>query len=679
MDRVTRGADGTWDVGAYEYNAGGGGDTTPPSAPTLSASVVSSSQINLSWTASTDNVGVTGYQIYRGGSLLTTVTGTSYSNTGLTANTQYSYYVRAKDDAGNGTNSNTVTATTQAGTPAPTATISANPTSVSSGGSSTLTWSSTNATSCTASGGWSGSKAVSGTQTLTNLTATATYSITCTGAGGTSPAASATVTVSGGGGVGTYSIFTTQTPAGSYTDGTGVNYELGTKFMSNTAGQITGIRFYKASQETGTATRTGRIWSSTGTLLASVVFSGETASGWQTQNLTTPLSIAANTTYVVSVNTRSAYYVATNNGLASSISNGPLSTIVGANGVYGNPGAYPTNTWQASNYFRDVVFTTGTPGDTTAPSTPTNLAAIAISSSQINLTWNASTDNVAVTGYQIFRDGTLLTTVTGTSYSNTGLTPSTAYSYYVRATDAAGNFSANSNTVSATTQAATPPPTVMLSANPQSIGTGDSSTLSWTSSNASSCTGTGFSTGGTTSGSAVVTPSATTVYSISCTGAGGTGTNTVTVSVGALAALPTIDFPSGTFTWTTTNAVSCSASGGWTGAVGTSGSYTFSTPLSSTYVLTCSGGGTTVQRTITITTSETATVSSKFTIGQTVTASSNLNVRTTPSTSGTLLGSQPAGVTGSVTGGPVLANGYWWWQVNFATGPDGWSVENWLN
>ena len=306
-----------------------------------------------------------------------------------------------------------------------------------------------------------------------------------------------------------------------------------------------------------------------------------------------------------------------------------------------------------------------------------NLVATAINTSQINLSWTASTDNVGVTGYKIFRGGVQVGTATTNSYSDTGLSPSTAYTYTVSAYDAAGNNSAQSPSASATTLS--PPPTVVLSASPQSIGTGDSATLSWTSSNASSCTGTGFSTGGTTSGSAVVTPSATTVYSISCTGAGGTGTNTVTVSVGALAALPTIDFPSGTFTWTTTNAVSCSASGGWTGAVGTSGSYTFSTPLSSTYVLTCSGGGTTVQRTITITTSETATVSSKFQIGGSITTTSALNVRSTPSTSGTLLGTQPSGVSGTVTAGPVQANGYWWWQVDYASGPDGWSVENWLN
>ena len=166
----------------------------------LTATAVSSSQINLSWTASTDNVGVTGYQIYRGGTLLTTVAGTSYSNTGLTPSTSYSYYVRATDAAGNVSgNSNTASATTQAGTPVPTVTISANPTSVSSGGSSTLTWSSTNATSCTASGGWSGSKATSGSQSITNITSTATYTLTCTGTGG-SGSNSATVTVTGGGG-----------------------------------------------------------------------------------------------------------------------------------------------------------------------------------------------------------------------------------------------------------------------------------------------------------------------------------------------------------------------------------------------------------------------------------------------------------------------------------------------
>ena len=80
--------------------------------------------------------------------------------------------------------------------------------------------------------------------------------------------------------------------------------------------------------------------------------------------------------------------------------------------------------------------------DTTPPSTPTNLSATAISSSQINLSWTASTDNVGVTGYKIFRGGVQIATSATNSYFNTGLTASTAYSYTVSAYDAAGNNSA---------------------------------------------------------------------------------------------------------------------------------------------------------------------------------------------------------------------------------------------
>jgi len=91
---------GAWDIGAYEYT--GVGDTTPPSTPTnLTATAISSSQINLSWTASTDNVGVTGYRIYRDGSQIATTANTSYSDTGLSPSTTYTYRVAAYDAAGN--------------------------------------------------------------------------------------------------------------------------------------------------------------------------------------------------------------------------------------------------------------------------------------------------------------------------------------------------------------------------------------------------------------------------------------------------------------------------------------------------------------------------------------------------------------------------------------------------
>ena len=87
------------------------------------------------------------------------------------------------------------------------------------------------------------------------------------------------------------------------------------------------------------------------------------------------------------------------------------------------------------------------------PPFPRALTATAISSSQINLSWTASTDNVAVTGYQVLRGGVVIATVATTSYSNTGLTAGTNYVYTVKAVDAAGNISAASGSANATTLA----------------------------------------------------------------------------------------------------------------------------------------------------------------------------------------------------------------------------------
>jgi chitodextrinase len=121
----------------------------------------------------------------------------------------------------------------------------------------------------------------------------------------------------------------------------------------------------------------------------------------------------------------------------------------------------------------DMATPITSPGsDTTPPSTVTGLTATAVSSSQINLSWTAATDNVGVTGYRVERcQGAGCTTFaqiatpTGTTFGNTGLTAATSYSYRVKAVDAANNVSVNySNVASATTQAAppdtTPPSTV---------------------------------------------------------------------------------------------------------------------------------------------------------------------------------------------------------------------------
>ena len=101
------------------------------------------------------------------------------------------------------------------------------------------------------------------------------------------------------------------------------------------------------------------------------------------------------------------------------------------------------------------------PTDTQAPSVPTGLFASSVSQTSATLSWNASTDNVAVTGYRVYRNGSQVGTVSGVSYTDTALTASTAYTYAVTAYDAAGNVSAQSSGVSVTTQSApasVPPP-----------------------------------------------------------------------------------------------------------------------------------------------------------------------------------------------------------------------------
>lgn len=110
--------------------------------------------------------------------------------------------------------------------------------------------------------------------------------------------------------------------------------------------------------------------------------------------------------------------------------------------------------------------TTPSAPDTTPPSMPTGLTATAVSSSQINLAWSPSTDNVGVSGYEVWQGTIKLATVTSTSFGNTGLNASTAYSYTIKALDAAGNASAASASVSATTQAA---PTQLPSDSPGTL------------------------------------------------------------------------------------------------------------------------------------------------------------------------------------------------------------------
>lgn len=185
------------------------------------------------------------------------------------------------------------------------------------------------------------------------------------------------------------SIFSsTATPATANTaDGSAV--QLGMKFRSDVPGNVTGIRFYKGSTNTGT--HTGYLWTGTGSLLASLTFTGESASGWQQASFASPVAISANTTYVVSYFAPKGSYSSNSNYFTAAVDKGPLHALAdgsdGGNGVYryGNT-AFPTDSWNKSNYWVDVVMSvtalpapavSGTVPASNAPATPTDAAPTA--------------------------------------------------------------------------------------------------------------------------------------------------------------------------------------------------------------------------------------------------------------------------------------------------------------
>ena len=152
------------------------------------------------------------------------------------------------------------------------------------------------------------------------------------------------------------SIWQNAAPSGAVdaADTSAVN--LGVQFRASSDGTITGVRFYKEADNTGV--HTGSLWSSSGTLLATGTFSGESASGWQELGFSTPVPVTAGTTYVASYHTDAGHYALTPSGLSSAVTNGPL-TALASGGVYayGSGNVFPSSSFNASNYWVDVVYT----------------------------------------------------------------------------------------------------------------------------------------------------------------------------------------------------------------------------------------------------------------------------------------------------------------------------------
>jgi fibronectin type 3 domain-containing protein len=396
-------------------------DTQAPSAPSnLAASVVSSTRINLAWTASTDNIGVTGYRIERcvGAGCTTfaqigTSTSAAYSDLTATAGTAYNYRVRANDAAGNlSIFSNVVSATAASDTQAPTAPANLIAT-VQSNTQINLTW----------------------TASTDNIGVTGYRIERCSGAGCSSFAQ-----------IGATATATTFADAG-LTAGTAYSYRvLATDAAINLSAYSNVVSATTTAPDTQAPTAPANL------------------------TATAPSNSQINLAWTASTDNIgvTGYRIERCSGTGCSgfaqIGTTTTATTFGDTGLTaGTTYSYRVLAIDAAinlSAYSDVASATTTAPDTQAPTAPANLTATAQSNSQINLTWTASSDNVAVTSYLIERcQGAGCTTftqvgaATSTTFNNTGLAGSTSYSYRVRATDAASNLGDFSPVASATTNA----------------------------------------------------------------------------------------------------------------------------------------------------------------------------------------------------------------------------------
>lgn len=411
-------------------------DTIAPSAPSgLAASTVTVTSVTLTWTASTDNSGViASYQVWRSVGTSTTYAqvGTvpgntiplSYTDSGLLPLTTYNYYLKAVDPSGNISSASvTLSVATPADTTPPSMPANLSGTAVSET-QINLSWSPS-----------TDNVGVLGYQ-VTRSTAGSTFTFTTTGTAVFDPGLTAWTTygyaVRAYDASGNYSAYSNQISMKTL-DQTAPVWPVGSIVTATTAAGTVG------------ASQINLTWSQA---TDNAVVAGYTV--WRSSD---------------------------------NISFAEIASVAGAtNTSYASTGLQPSLTYYyyiiafdgaGNNSVASVKANATTTADTTPPSTPTGLVVTGLSDSRIGLSWTASTDNVAVASYNIYRVSTTTTcpappyqqvgfTSVSSYTDNLSLTPSTIYCYYLVAVDTSGNLSGLSSISSGTTMADTTPPTVPL-------------------------------------------------------------------------------------------------------------------------------------------------------------------------------------------------------------------------
>ncbi|QMV42548.1 carbohydrate binding domain-containing protein [Cohnella cholangitidis] len=393
---------GIWTFASGTITAGvpTGIDTAAPTAPTnLQATAKTQTSVTLTWSASTDNVGVTGYEIYRNGVKVGTSAATTYVNSGLTAGTAYTFTVKAYDAAGNLSAAGTALEVTTEPLDSVAPTVPTNVQSTAKTHNSiTLSWSaSTDNVGVTGYEIYRNSAKVGTSATTTyvdnNLAAATayTYMLKAYDALGNTSEASSELQVT--------------TNAAPLSNKATIYYKRG----------YSTPYFHYAP--------TGGAW----TAVPGIAMQASEFTGYS----------------VITVD------IGTATSLAAVFNNG--------GGTWDNNGGKNYSFQQGIWTFANGTITAGPPEgsivDTLAPTEPTNVQATAKTHDSVTLSWSASTDNVGVTGYEIYRNGFKIGTSTQTTFTDTGLTAQTAYTYTVKAYDAKANMSVASSGLLVTTNA----------------------------------------------------------------------------------------------------------------------------------------------------------------------------------------------------------------------------------
>ena len=370
-------------------------DKQAPGTPgTIVASQLTDRSVTLAWPAATDNVGVTGYTVYRNGTAVATVSTPGYTDSGLAPSTLYSYSVTAQDAAANVSARSAVTSVTTkpADTVAPTAP----------------------------------GQPVAGTVTSTSVAltwaaATDNYGVT------------------------QYVV---------YRNGTQAGVVASTAFTdSGLAPSSTYVYTIVAKDAAGNASAasTARQVTTAAGNVATVYY--RLPSGWSTANIHyAPTGGTWTTSPGVAMAAACSGWTASTVNLGSATG---LQAVFNNNaGTWDNHGGANYALGTGLSAVNNGAVTTGSnpcSADTAAPATPANLRATSVGTGAVSLAWDAATDNVGVTGYYVLRDGARVASVSATSYTDTAVAAGATYAYAVQAFDAAANVSAAGNALSVTT------------------------------------------------------------------------------------------------------------------------------------------------------------------------------------------------------------------------------------